>query len=279
MNINESEIKLKNDKNLKKDNHNDQYENLCIDMYGTHEKNVELKFPTFDEEHLDNQLKSEITYNSLMSEIHTTLHLLFHFDKEYELLHMKNKEFINSLIQFNINYLSYKLYGICLHRLISLIHQKLMLKFETKERKDSKDTFNANSSMIENDYISMTEEELIKRYLNIKNDKTKEKSINNNNDNNIDNNIISINDNNTDNTENKDYNDPSLINIIKKQLEFEKEILNQDHTPSITSISIIIKTIKYYLEKIIDSINLFYELKESFFFKDQHFLTLYQNVI
>ena len=221
----------------------------------------DLKFPTFDDEHLDNELRNEITYNSLITEIHSTLLLLSHFETEFELLHIKNKTFIKALLEFNVNYLTFKLHGICLHRLITLILQKLILKFDDNNPNSK---FNdqdidididkdcSTNSLIEKEYISKKEEDLIKIHI-----------------------IEKITD--KDNLQN-DYEDPCLKEIIKKELDYEQEVLSCNHFPSITSIYIIIKNVKYYLEKIMECISQFKELTSSDF-KDHHFLTLYQYVI
>jgi len=186
-----------------------------------------MKFPTYDDETIDNELRFEITLDTLYSDIHSSNSLLEEFEKAYEDIIIKdNKGAILQLFaENNLNYLTFKLDAIILRRHLVLISYLIKLRFE--DHKDEQII-----KLLEKDY-DIDDSQIINTLFVASvtfNGKIVEISAEQENE---------------------------LLEFIKKNLENErciKKTTLRNHSPSITGLSLTLKMLKSLIVKISESL-------------------------
>jgi hypothetical protein len=115
---------------------------------------LDIKYPNFNDVQIDNELRHEITYNSLKEDITSTLELLDHLEKSLVIFfNSERKSEIDKFFRkFNYSQINFLLYSYLLRRKITLIYYMLSYKLEGKNEFIEK--------TIDENFISMTCEKL-----------------------------------------------------------------------------------------------------------------------
>jgi hypothetical protein len=114
---------------------------------------LELKYPTFGEHTIDSQIKLEITYDNLISDINSVLDVLTQYQSLYKTLIDQNKgNIIKVFLDHNLKYLNYGIHAKVLQREIILIILKLRATFDG-DKKAAK-TIEQDYEISEDGYIN-----------------------------------------------------------------------------------------------------------------------------
>ena len=179
---------------------------------------TDIKFPTFDDNNIENQLKEELSYENLIDDSNSILELLIYFEKFFiELLSSKNKQQIINL--FNVHSLNYINFIACAffsRRKITLVFYLAKEYFE-----GSNDIL---KKVIEKEYTNVIIEKIVEDIFLI----TSGLEINK-----------------------EDEMFCEINSLVKKNLESESFILASKLKPSIVGISIAFKFFKSIIDKTI----------------------------
>lgn len=120
----------------------------------------DIKFPTFDIPGLEEQLKAEITYESLIFDLKSCDEGLSFFCDKYDnlILQHKNSKFIKAkLKEHNMNHISYKIFALIIKRQIFLLYCLLGKKFNKGE--------NGIDKLFSETFLNVDEDILAKDFL------------------------------------------------------------------------------------------------------------------
>jgi len=188
---------------------------------------TDIKFPTYDDNIIDTELRFEITLDVLYSDIYSSTNVLLEFEKLYDdfITSEKSKSIIESFQNHNLNYLSFKLNTIILRRQITLISFLIKIKFALKD--ESADNINDLLKDYDKEEVEISKS-ILTSLLTIN-----DKKIN-----------ISVEE------------ELELTELIKKHIENEKLIKNslKNHSPSLSGLSITLKMLKSIVFKIMESL-------------------------
>jgi hypothetical protein len=170
---------------------------------------TDYKYATFDDPIMNNQLKTDITYDNLLCDIQSVLDLQKHCHKLYSNLILNNtNNILDSFEKYKININNINVYIQLLHRMNYLIGRLIQAKFSKEED------------------ISTIEYEIKENYIEINEDNVIEQIV-------------------KDQKEVKDEH----INLIKQGLEKEKTLININKSPSICGIGVAMKYYKILIEE------------------------------
>ena len=215
----------------------------------------DIKFPTFDDPFIEEQLKKEITLESLLSDIKRFEERLGNFSEAYDsLFNSDNGTITKKEFQaHNLNYSTYKIYSYFLTRQINLIYYLLQKKF-IQDVIEKETVFN----YIKKNYFDVDAETMIHDYF-LNNQKYFMISRENDNPEEYERHL-------------------QIIKIIKGLIRVEKDILlfdleNQNFIPSVCSISVslvILRSVVDYLILQVIELTGSKEIKEDLIIKFFH---------
>jgi hypothetical protein len=183
---------------------------------------TDTKYPTFEDNAFDDQLKTDITYDIMFDDIKSAIDIIDYYHSVFTQLVSSNpNNIIKEFKKYNLNFISFHIYGFLLRRQIKLMSMLIRLKFEPQYENEikqyiSKDYLEYNSELILADFVSNETHKklLLSECDNIENIK---------------------------------------IFFVKAE-EAEKFLISIDYTPSICGIGIAIKYVRYVLEQSIINI-------------------------
>lgn len=127
-------------------------------------KPIDFKYPTFDDPMMDDELKKDITYIGLMTDIHSVVNLLDYFQDFYSSLLKNNPHnILDSFRKSNLNCVCFSVFALLIKRVIVLMNYLLTIKFENK---NDIDVNSDKKEAIELEYINVDKEQLINTILN-----------------------------------------------------------------------------------------------------------------
>jgi hypothetical protein len=174
---------------------------------------LEVKYPTYGEHTIDSQIKLEITYENLISDINSVLDVLTQYENLYKSLITENKNNICKVFtDHNLKYQYYGIHAHVLHREIVLI----LLKLKTVYEGDTKGVW-----LIERDY-HISDDGYVNAILDSESIQQLEKR----------NELVEA---------------IAYIKVLKRN---EEMLLSFEHKPSIGSMSILLKYLKNVIESI-----------------------------
>lgn len=181
----------------------------------------DIKYPTFDDNNIEDQIRSEITFDTLNGDVNSLIELLLYFEKAFlQLLTSSNKQNVLKIFgKYSLNHINFIAYSVLSRRQITLIFYLIKL-FDKNDMELLK--------LIEEEYRIVTVEKIVEEIFSITS-------------------ILEI------KKENEEF--LEIFNIVKKNLEDEKKILSVEVKPSICGISISFKFLKSIVEKTILNLN------------------------
>jgi len=198
----------------------------------------DIKFPTFDDPYIEEHVKKDITYESLISDLKSCDEALNNFSLQYDsLFNSANSQMIKKKFsEHNLNHSTYKLFAFFLTRQITLVYYLLEMKFSSKT-----DQIQNISDSIRKNFVDVDHDLMIQDFFTTNN---KYFLINEDNDN------------------PQEYDKHiQVIKLFKTLIKNESDIIQFDsedekYLPSISSISISLIILKSVLD------NLTFQLKE-----------------
>ena len=194
-----------------------------LDNYLIENKNSyqlsEVKYPNFNDVQIDHQLRYEITFDSLIEDINSSIELLDHLEKNLLVFFYseRQREIEKFFKKYDYNQINFLLYSFLLRRKISLIYYMLQIKLKGKTEFYEK--------TINETYITMTADKLRDIFVNFY-EKLPLK---------IDDEVI--------------Y---EFTQIIQNNLDHEKIIYLFQNNPSLSSIGICLKFLKSLIHESLD---------------------------
>lgn len=215
----------------------------------------DIKFPTFNDVNIESQLKKEITFDSLLSDVKACDQDLDIFKTCYDSLLFKDKKAEAIKIEFkkhNMNFVNYQIFSSVLKRQIGLLYNLLLKNFKKDE---------SAMCYLQQNFIEVDEEKIIK---NLFEENFKYFSLPENVQVNCNNSFFNIFKKKTTTVVEEPSSDISekldlrehlytILKIEKKLIEYDRN--NKDFLPSISSLSIAMKFLKANVENAIQAIS------------------------
>ena len=116
----------------------------------------ELKYATFDDIAIDDQLKSDITYEILMNDFKSVSDILFHYRSIYSSLLLENPHnIIYSLKKYGLKFINFNINAFLLQRQLDLMSYVIKIKFEYVDEIYINLENNLNNEISTNEYIEI----------------------------------------------------------------------------------------------------------------------------
>jgi hypothetical protein len=218
----------------------------------------DLKFPTFDNFFLEEQLKVPVTIDALLTDLKSCLETFEFYESQYDEFFRtsQNGETVKEIMkEHNLNCFAYKIFSIFIKRHVTLFYYLLIeiFKCENKPYNYIGDTY-LNQNFIDINYQDLTDNLLSQNKFFVSKNIEEEKIQ-----------IIKL-----------------LENLIKNEKEFVNFIQEKkDYIPSICSLDLSLKILKNVLDQIIEDIRIlsspFYS-NESKSVKEEMIIKFFQNL-
>jgi hypothetical protein len=193
---------------------------------------AEIKYPTFDNALIDDELKTDITYEILINDFKAIFDLLEHYRNIFtDVLITNPGNLIASFKIYNLNFLIFHINGYLIKRQVELISYLIKIKFEHNDEEKMKES--SLYELIKSEFENKTVDDLL---LTWSSNETFRKHF-------------------FDNVENI----LEIREVFARELEQEKFLieiaLNSEETPSICGIGVFLKYLKLILLTAIGNVN------------------------
>lgn len=135
------------------------YDKACIEKNEGYQLS-DLKYCTFDDINMDDQLKSDISYENLINDFKSTRDVLIHYRSIYSnLLVLNPHNIIYSFKKYKLNFINFNINAFLLLRQLDLMSYVLKLKFEHSDDISFEFETNFLNTKISNEYLEIVKNE------------------------------------------------------------------------------------------------------------------------
>ena len=180
-----------------------------------------IKFPTFDDDFIEIQLREEITFNHLNENVNSIIELMIYFENNIIniLTSGQKSEIIEIFERYGFNYIKFIAYSVLSRRQITLIFFLIKIDYDRSDKNLKK--------IIENDYKNVKVEKLLEEFVHMISPieiKRQGEKLN------------------------------EITNLFLNNLENELIICDNDHKPSLVCVNVAILYFKSVIERIINDL-------------------------